>query len=128
MELFEKLWKNGLNSPEASKCGELFTLMLTRCWPKPKEGIPCSSLTILKHVLEWKLWPCFFHRFGILIIFLSRKLFILFKDQIRYNRFKRPWHRTLDLSHQAMCLYVAYWKPQKGGLPWSFYVNFFTIR
>ncbi|XP_067056125.1 E3 ubiquitin-protein ligase rnf213-alpha-like isoform X2 [Acropora muricata] len=63
-ELFENLWKNGLNSPEASKCGELFTLMLTRCWPKPKEGIPCSSLTILKHVLEWKLWPCFFHRFG----------------------------------------------------------------
>lgn len=63
-EVFRSLSEHGLDSPQASKCGELLTLMLTRCWPKPKAGVPCSTKEIFKHVLNWRLWPCFFQRFG----------------------------------------------------------------
>ncbi|XP_068694646.1 E3 ubiquitin-protein ligase rnf213-alpha-like isoform X2 [Montipora foliosa] len=62
--LFKNLSEHGLQSPQASKCGDLLTLMLTKCWPKSQGGIPCSSVAIFKHVLEWRLWLCFFERFG----------------------------------------------------------------
>ena len=62
--MFKNLSEHGLQSSQALKCGELLTLMLTRCWPKPQGSVPCSSKTILQQVLTWRLWPCFFQRFG----------------------------------------------------------------
>lgn len=62
--VFKNLAEIGLESPQAAKCGDLLTLMLTRCWPKQQGGIPCSSKAILEHVLTWRLWPCFLRRFG----------------------------------------------------------------
>ena len=58
------LVKQDLESPQAQKCGDLLTLMLTRCWPESRGGADPSSKVILKHILTWRLWPCFFQRFG----------------------------------------------------------------
>ncbi|XP_022783821.1 E3 ubiquitin-protein ligase rnf213-alpha-like [Stylophora pistillata] len=63
-EVFRNLTEYGLDSPQASECGRLLTLMLTSCWPEGQRGVPCSSKDILRHVLTWRLWPCFFQRFG----------------------------------------------------------------
>ena len=62
-DVFRNL-SDGLQSSQASKCGDLLTLMLKRSWPKPQGGVPCSPKATLKHVLTWKLWPGFFQRFG----------------------------------------------------------------
>ena len=63
-EVFKNLSEHGLTSPQATECGGLLTLMLKECWPQSQGGSPPSSLAILKHVLTWSLWPCFFERFG----------------------------------------------------------------
>ncbi|PFX29705.1 E3 ubiquitin-protein ligase RNF213 [Stylophora pistillata] len=63
-DIFRNL-SDGLRSSQASKCGDLLTLMLKRSWPKQQGGVPCSPKAILKHVLTWKLWPGFFQRFGV---------------------------------------------------------------
>ncbi|CAH3029473.1 unnamed protein product, partial [Porites evermanni] len=63
-DVFQNLSVYGLGSPQAQKCGELLTLMLTHSWPKPQGDVPCSSRIILHQVLTWRLWPCFFQRFG----------------------------------------------------------------
>ncbi|XP_078381354.1 E3 ubiquitin-protein ligase rnf213-alpha-like isoform X3 [Oculina patagonica] len=63
-KVFKNLSVHGLESPQASKCGDLLTLMLTRCWPQQQGGVPCSCKAILKQVLTWRLWPCFLQRFG----------------------------------------------------------------
>lgn len=63
-KVFKNLSENGLASPQASKCGELLTLMIQKCWPQPQGGGEPSSLAILNNVLTWSLWPCVLQRFG----------------------------------------------------------------
>lgn len=63
-DVFKSLYNSGLHSSQASKCGELLTMMLTKCWPPSRGGAEPFSQEILTHVLTGQLWPCFFERFG----------------------------------------------------------------
>ena len=63
-DVLESLYRNGLRSPQAFKCGELLNMMLTKGWPPSRNGVQPSSLEIFRHVLTGRLWPCFFKRFG----------------------------------------------------------------
>lgn len=62
--VFKSLYKEGIESCQASKCGELLTMMILKCWPKPQDGTELSSLGVLRHILSWKLWPGYFEFFG----------------------------------------------------------------
>ena len=62
--VLESLYHSGLRSPQASKCGEMLNMMLTKGWPPSRNGVQPSSLEIFRHVLTGRLWPCFFKRFG----------------------------------------------------------------
>ena len=64
-EVFRNLSDSaGRRSPQASKCGEMLNMMLTKGWPPSRNGDEPSSLDIFRHVLTGWLWPCFFERFG----------------------------------------------------------------
>ena len=86
-EVFQWLSEHGLDSPQADKCGELLTLMLTRCWPQPQGGISRSSKTSLRHVLTWRLWPCFFRRFGNNFVHESQAVSFRFDSVRALSRF-----------------------------------------
>ena len=63
-KVFERLSQSGIQSPQATKCGELLTMILMRCWPKPPNGSELSRLDVLRHALSWKLWKGYLEFFG----------------------------------------------------------------